>query len=176
LPNRLQHVGMKVSGTDLCANINQWCHLLLIQTCFEGQAPRWCVVLLGVSWKVLWYSAKEYSRTFYEAPWGLLKDMFTNTQGQSDIVTHKTTIWNKVYLCKRTFSTASLFRYTLPLRMLKVTPVQLITPCNQLKPWKCVHHHINCCRSISYNKNFPCIWQLGPIQKHFTTVNFVVIK
>jgi hypothetical protein len=29
--------------------------------------------------------------------------MFTNTQGQSDIVTHPTNIWNKVYRCKQTF-------------------------------------------------------------------------
>jgi hypothetical protein len=29
--------------------------------------------------------------------------MFINTQGQSDIVIHKTNIWNKVYLCKQTF-------------------------------------------------------------------------
>jgi len=33
--------------------------------------------LLGVSWKIPWYSAK---RTFYEPPWGLYKRMFTNTQ------------------------------------------------------------------------------------------------
>jgi len=34
---------------------------------------------------------------------GLFKEMFTNTQGQSDIVTHKTNIWNKVYLYKWAF-------------------------------------------------------------------------
>ncbi len=34
----------------------------------------------------------EYSGTFYEVPWGLFKEMFSNTQGQSDIVTHKTNI------------------------------------------------------------------------------------
>ncbi len=32
-------------------------------------------------------------------------EMFSNTQGQSDIVLYKTNIRNKVYLCKRTFST-----------------------------------------------------------------------
>jgi len=36
LSGGLWHVGIDVSGTDLCANINQWCHLSLIQTCFEG--------------------------------------------------------------------------------------------------------------------------------------------
>jgi hypothetical protein len=46
---------------------------------------------------------KEYSATFYELPWGLYKEMPTNTQGQSDIVIHQTNIWNEVYLCKRTF-------------------------------------------------------------------------
>ena len=35
---------------------------------------------------------KEYSGTFYGLPWGLYKEMSTNTQGQSDIVTHKTNI------------------------------------------------------------------------------------
>jgi len=40
-------------------------------------------VMLGVSWKVPWYSAK---RTFWNIPWGLYKEMSTNTQGQSDIL------------------------------------------------------------------------------------------
>jgi hypothetical protein len=44
---------------------------------------------MGASFKVL---PKEYSDTFYEVPWGLYKEMSTNTQGQSDIVTHKTNI------------------------------------------------------------------------------------
>jgi len=35
---------------------------------------------------------KEYSGPFYEVPWGLFKEMFTNTQGQSDIVTNPTNI------------------------------------------------------------------------------------
>ncbi len=35
---------------------------------------------------------KEYSGTFYEVPWGLFKEMPTNTQGQSDIVTPQTNI------------------------------------------------------------------------------------
>jgi len=43
--------------------------------------------LVGVSWKVPWYSG-----IFYELPWGLFKEMFTNTQGQSDIVINKTNI------------------------------------------------------------------------------------
>ncbi len=46
---------------------------------------------------------KEYSGTFYEVPWGLYKEMSTNTLGQSDIVTHKTSILNKVYHFKWTF-------------------------------------------------------------------------
>jgi hypothetical protein len=32
---------------------------------------------------------KEYSGTFHGLPWGLFKEMFTNTQGQSDIEIHK---------------------------------------------------------------------------------------
>ncbi len=36
LPNGLQHVGMKISSTNLCANTNCWHHLSLIQTCSEG--------------------------------------------------------------------------------------------------------------------------------------------
>jgi len=59
-------------------------------------------LLLGVSWKDPWYSAK---RTLYELPWGLFKEMLTNTQGQSDIVTRPTNIRNKVYRFKQTFST-----------------------------------------------------------------------
>jgi hypothetical protein len=35
---------------------------------------------------------KEYSGTFYEVPWGLFKEVITNRQGQSDIVTHQTNI------------------------------------------------------------------------------------
>jgi hypothetical protein len=35
---------------------------------------------------------KEYSGTFHGLPWGLFKEMFINTQGQSDIVIHKTNI------------------------------------------------------------------------------------
>ena len=35
---------------------------------------------------------KEYSGTFHELPWGLYKGMSTNKQGQSDIITHKTSI------------------------------------------------------------------------------------
>jgi hypothetical protein len=46
---------------------------------------------------------KEYAGTFYEVPWGLFKETFTSTQGQSDIVTHKSNIWNKVYVSKWTF-------------------------------------------------------------------------
>jgi len=34
--------------------------------------------------------------------------MSTNTQGQPDIVTHKTNIWNMVYYCKHTFFTLVL--------------------------------------------------------------------
>jgi hypothetical protein len=51
---------------------------------------------------------KEYSETFYELPWGLYKDMPTNTWGQSDIVSHQTNILNKAYLCKWTFYHTSL--------------------------------------------------------------------
>jgi hypothetical protein len=46
---------------------------------------------------------KEYPGAFYEVPWGLFKEMFTNTQGHSDIVTHPTNIRNYAYCCKRTF-------------------------------------------------------------------------
>ncbi len=35
---------------------------------------------------------KEHPGTFYEVPWGLYKEMSTNTRGQSDIVTLKTNI------------------------------------------------------------------------------------
>ncbi len=67
---------------------------------------RW-ILLLGVSWKVPWYSAK---RIYWNILWGLYKEMPTNTQGQSDIVTHSTNIWNKVFsfqkafFCQRDFS------------------------------------------------------------------------
>ncbi len=48
---------------------------------------------------------KEHPGAFYEVPWGLYKGMFTNTRGQSDIVTHPTNILNKDYRnsCKWTF-------------------------------------------------------------------------
>jgi hypothetical protein len=40
---------------------------------------------------------KEYSITFYEVPWGLYKEMSTNTECHSDIVTYKANILNKVW-------------------------------------------------------------------------------
>jgi hypothetical protein len=99
LPNGLQHIGIRVSGTNLCANLNHLGHYFS-QSCFEGHSTRWCILLLGVSQKVPWYSAKRMS---WNIPWGLYKGKPTNTQGQSDTQTHKTNIWYKVYLCKRTF-------------------------------------------------------------------------
>jgi hypothetical protein len=35
---------------------------------------------------------KEYSRKFHGIPWGLYKEMPTDTMGQSDILTHSTYI------------------------------------------------------------------------------------
>jgi len=35
---------------------------------------------------------KVYYGTFYEVPWGIYKEMSTNTQGQSDIGIYKTNI------------------------------------------------------------------------------------
>jgi hypothetical protein len=35
---------------------------------------------------------KEYPGAFYEVPWGLYKEMLTNSHGQSDIETHSTNI------------------------------------------------------------------------------------
>jgi len=46
---------------------------------------------------------QKRSGTFYELPWGLYKEMPTNAWGQSDIVSHQTNIWNKVYLWQWTF-------------------------------------------------------------------------
>jgi len=43
---------------------------------------------------------KEYSGTFYEVPWGLFKEMLTNTQGQSDIVIQRL-ISESIYQAKR---------------------------------------------------------------------------
>jgi hypothetical protein len=48
--------------------------------------------LLDVNGRFHGILPKEYSGTFYEVPWGLFKEMFTNTQGQSDIATHPTNI------------------------------------------------------------------------------------
>jgi hypothetical protein len=51
---------------------------------------------------------KEYSGTFCEVPWGLYKKMITNTQGQSDIVTHQTNFWNKIIYCAKWISFHSI--------------------------------------------------------------------
>ncbi len=40
---------------------------------------------------------KEYPGTLYDLPWGLYKEMSTNTRGQSDIVTHSINTGNRVY-------------------------------------------------------------------------------
>ena len=55
--------------------------------------------MLGVSWKVPWYSAKKYSGTFYEVPWGLFEEMVINTRS----VRYSYSQRHKVHLCKRTF-------------------------------------------------------------------------
>ncbi len=104
-PNDLWHVGMKVSGTDLCANINCWCHLthpnLFLKIERQDDASCWWVCHARFHGIL----PKEYSGTFYEVPWGLYQEMFTNTQGQSDIVTHQTNIWNKVSTTPKGFFT-----------------------------------------------------------------------
>ncbi len=43
LPDRLWHVRIKVSSTNLWEDINWWRYLLLLQTCFEGQTTSWCI-------------------------------------------------------------------------------------------------------------------------------------
>ncbi len=113
LSNELTYISTEISGTNLCANINCWRHLSLIQTCFEGwQQEEECCwwVCHGRFHGIL---PKEYSRTFHEFPRGLYKEMPTNTQGQSDL-THSTNIWSKVYpfqkalFCLRDFSPHNL--------------------------------------------------------------------
>jgi hypothetical protein len=84
------HIGTEVSSTNLCANINHLCHLLLTQTCFEGyqqEDEACCWMCHGRLRGIL---PKEYSGTFHELPWGLYKEMPTNIRGQSDIVTPST--------------------------------------------------------------------------------------
>ncbi len=62
-------------------------YILLVLKVKEQVDASCCCVCHGRFHGIL---PKEYSRTFYEVPLGPFKEMFTNTQGQSDIVTHKT--------------------------------------------------------------------------------------
>ncbi len=97
---------------------HHWRHLSLIQTCFEGES---CWVCHGRFHSIL---PKEYPGTFWELPWGLYKEMPTNTQGQSDIVSHQTNIWNKVYRVKWTFYyTATVMNLATPKAAAKREPL-----------------------------------------------------
>ncbi len=102
LPDGLWHISIKVSSTNFWANINRWSltHPKLVLKVQHQDDASCCWVCHGRFHIIL---PKEHSRTFCEFPWGLYKGMPTNTQVQSDIVTHKTNIWNKVNLCKQAF-------------------------------------------------------------------------
>jgi hypothetical protein len=73
---------------------------------------------------------KEYSGTFYEVPWGLFKEMITNTHGRSDIVTYQTNIWNKVS--------------TMPKGLFTTVPIRFISFCQNL---------VHFCRIIQNSKD-----------------------
>ncbi len=91
LPNGLWHVRLTVSGANSCEAIKIVDFSLLILLVLKVKQQSWFNFVVGC--------AMESSMTFclknvLEAPWGPFKEMHTNTQGQSDIVTHNTNIWN----------------------------------------------------------------------------------
>jgi hypothetical protein len=91
LPYGLMHVGLKDSGTNLCAKINDNISLsskLVLKVKHQDDVSC-CWVCHRRFHGIL---PKEHSETLYEAPWGLFKEMSTNTRGQSDIVTYPNNI------------------------------------------------------------------------------------
>ncbi len=101
-PDGLRHVRLEVSGTRMrCHKLmtSSLTHPNLFWRLSNKSDSPCCWVCHGRFHDIL---PKEYSGTFYEVPWGLFKGMLTNTQGQSNIVTHQTNIWNKsIYYAKR---------------------------------------------------------------------------
>jgi hypothetical protein len=83
-------MGLKDSDANLCMSINRRRPLSLshpnLFRRFKHQDGASCC------WMCHGILPKEHSGTFYEVPWGLFKEMSTNTQVQSDIVTHTTNI------------------------------------------------------------------------------------
>ncbi len=69
----------------------QWHKSQLVLEVKHQDDASYCWVCHGKFHAIL---PKEYSGTFYEVPWGwgLFKEMFTKTQGQSDIVIYKTNV------------------------------------------------------------------------------------
>jgi hypothetical protein len=83
---------------QFCANVIHWCHLFQSKLVLKvmQQDDTSCLVARCVMEGSMVFCQKnilEHSMGFHGVP-------FFNTQGQSDIVTHKT---NKVYLSKPTF-------------------------------------------------------------------------
>ncbi len=95
-------------GTDLCANLNWWLHLLcplsFISNLFWRLSNKLMQLVAGcVMEGSMMFCQKNilgHSMMFH----GDYKKRCLRNHGQSDIVTHKTNIWNKEYLyrCKRT--------------------------------------------------------------------------
>jgi hypothetical protein len=84
------HIGTEVSDTELFANkhrdvISYSPKLVLKVSNKKMKLVSGCVMFRSIL-------PKEYSKIFYELPWGLHKEMPTNIMGQSDIVTHSTNI------------------------------------------------------------------------------------
>jgi hypothetical protein len=86
----LRHIGIKISDTvqTLIVHIISYSSKHVLKVNYQDDSSC-CWVCHGRYHCIL---PKEYSGTLYEVPWGLYKEMSTNTQGQSDIVTHKTNI------------------------------------------------------------------------------------
>jgi hypothetical protein len=89
LPYGLSHIGLKDSSTNLYTNIKQFLSSKLLLKVKHQDDASCCWVCHRRFHGIL---PKEHSRTFYEVPWGLFKELSTNTRGLPDIVTHTTNI------------------------------------------------------------------------------------
>ncbi len=96
LPNGLRPVGIKVNSTNFTGRrkslMSSPLSKLILKIRQQDDTSYWRVC----HWRFHGILPKEYSGTFYQPPCGLYEEMRTNTQGQSDIVSCQTNIWNKI--------------------------------------------------------------------------------
>jgi hypothetical protein len=111
LPDGPLHIRIKVSSTDLWEDINWWCHFLLIQTCFEGSATSWCILLFGCAMEgSMIFCQKNILEHSMKLNGDYLKRWLLTHRVSQILLPHKANYWNKVStMPKRLFTTKIAF-------------------------------------------------------------------